>query len=188
MARSSRVRFDVGRGGLIHVGVLDDLTPTLAQWLTDWSPAAQRALRRFGRLVRTSANANLNAMLGRSGRNRTSHKGGRGAVFSVRQIAGQGGSLWIWPPSGILAAHELGATIPGGEIRPTRRQVLAWGGPPGGPHTHFAPVVRRAARTLRRRPWLSRAYATHQAALPAILEAEYQQALNAGPGGPSATP
>ena len=84
MARSSRVRFDVGRGGLIHVGVLDDLTPTLAQWLTDWSPAAQRALRRFGRLVRTSANANLNAMLGRSGRNRTSHKGGRGAVLSVK--------------------------------------------------------------------------------------------------------
>jgi len=120
--------------------------------------------------------------LGRTGRNRTTRRGGP-IGRATRVLARASGSLWLWHRT-ILAAHEVGATLPAVTLRPQRQRVLGWGGI-GTVHTHFAREVHLPARRLRRRPMLATAYATHAGELSAILEAEYQKALS-GPGGVNA--
>jgi hypothetical protein len=123
--------------------------------------------------------ANVRAAFRRTGRNRT-HGGQRGIRMRLDTSAGIR-TLKIWHGSGILAAQELGSTIPAMTVRPRTRRVLAWGGPPGGPHTNFAREVTRRGFTLRRRPTLTPAYQAEAAHVLQILEAEYQKVLNLAP-------
>jgi hypothetical protein len=164
---------------LTRVGILDALTPAVAAWLQDMNPGSARALRRAGLLIRRAAVANIRGAFRRTGRNRT-FGGQRGVKLRLDQSGGIR-TLRIWHSSGILAAHELGSTVPAVTIRPTGKRVLAWGGPPGGPHTQFARVIHRRGFTLRRRPTLGPAYASNASAVYEFLEAEYQRVLNQAP-------
>ncbi len=164
---------------ITRIGIVDGLTPAVAAWLKDLNPAAGRALMKGGRLIRRTAVANIVAAFRRTGRNRT-RGGQRGIRMRMDQSAGIR-TLRIWHGSGILAAHELGSSIPAMTVRPRTRRVLAWGGPPGGPHTNFAREVTRRGFTLRRRPTLTPAYTAQAAAVLALLETEYQTLLNTAP-------
>lgn len=164
---------------LTRIGLLDGLTPAVAAWLKDLNPAAGRALLKSGRLIRRTAVANVRAAFRRTGKHRT-FGGQRGIRMRLDQQAGIR-TLRIWHGSGVLAAHELGSTVPPATIRPVRRRVLAWGGPPGGPHTHFSRVVQRRGFTLRRRPTLIPAYDANAAAVLQLLETEYQALLDTAP-------
>lgn len=164
---------------LTRVAILDGLTPAVAAWLQDLAPAAGRALLKGGRLIRRTAVANVRSAFRRTGSNRTG-----GGPRGIRMRLDKSASLLtlrIWHGSGILAAHELGSTVSAADIRPVRRRVLAWGGPPGGPHTHFARSARRPAFTLRRRATLQPAYPPNAQAVLDVLEAEYAKLLAAAP-------
>jgi hypothetical protein len=164
---------------ITRVGLVDGLTPAVAAWLQDLNPAAGRALLKAGRVIRRAALLNVRAEFRRTGQNRTG-VGQRGIKVRQDQAAGIR-SVRVWHGSGILAAHELGSTIPAITIRPTSRRVLAWGGPRGGPHTHFSRVLSRRAFTLPRRPTLGPAYQANASAVLTLLEAEYQKVLNLAP-------
>lgn len=164
---------------LTRVALLNGLTPAVAAWLKDLNPASGRALLKAGRLIRKAAVANVTARFRRTGRNRTG-RGQRGIRLRLDQSAGIR-TVRIWHGSGILAAHELGSTIPPTTLRPVRRRVLAWGGPPGGPHTAFATLVTRRAFTLRQRPTLIPAYQANADAILQTLEQEYAKVLAQAP-------
>lgn len=164
---------------ITRVGLVDGLTPAVAAWLKDLNPASSRALVKAGRVIRRAAVLNVRAQFKRTGQQRTG-TGQRGIKLRADQAAGIR-TVRIWHGSGILAAHELGSTVPPATIRPTTRRVLAWGGPRGGPHTHFARVLTRRAFTLPRRPTLLPAYEANASAVLTLLEAEYQTVLNQAP-------
>lgn len=160
---------------ITRVGLIDGLTPAVAAWLKDLNPAASRALLKAGRVIRRAAVQNVQASFRRTGRTRTG-TGQRMIKVRADQAAGIR-TVRIWHGSGILAAHELGSTVPPA----TLRRVLAWGGPPGGPHTQFRRVATRRSYTLRRRPTLTPAYEANAAAVLTILEAEYATVLAQAP-------
>lgn len=164
---------------ITRVAVLDGVSPAVAAWLTDLNPGSRRTLLKAGRLIRESAKDVARASFGRSGRNRVL-KGSYGIKLKESRDAGVP-AVRIWHGSGILAAHELGSTIPAATMAPTRRRVLAWGGPVGGPHTHFSRGHRRRAFTLRRRPTLEPAYTQNAAAVLQLLEQEYARILAQAP-------
>jgi hypothetical protein len=164
---------------ITRVGLIDGLTPAVAAWLKDLNPGATRALMKAGRLIRRAAVLNVRTQFKRTGQSRTG-TGQRGIKVRGDQAAGLR-VVRIWHSQGILAAHELGSTVPPVTIRPTRGRVLAWGGPRGGPHTGFARVVSRRAFTLPRRPTLLPAYETNAGAVLQLLEAEYQKLLDTAP-------
>jgi hypothetical protein len=164
---------------LTRIALLDELTPAVAAWLKDLNPAAGRALLKAGRVIRKQAVANVRTTFRRTGRNRTG-QGQRGIRMRLDQSAGIR-TVRIWHGSGILAAHELGSTIPPTTLRPIRRRVLAWGGPPGGPHTHFAMVITRRGFTLRKRATLFPAYQAQAQAVLDTVEAEYAALLAQAP-------
>ena len=155
------------------------LTPAVAAWLKDLNPASGRALVKAGRVIRKAAVVNVRAAFRRTGQNRTL-TGQRGIKLRQDQAAGIR-TVRVWHGSGILAAHELGSTVPPATIRPRGRRVLAWGGPRGGPHTHFARVLTRRAFTLPRRPTLTPAYEANANVVVQLLEAEYQKVLALAP-------
>jgi hypothetical protein len=163
---------------VISVGLIDGLTSAVAAWLTDLNPASGRALMKAGRLIRRNAVRNVNAMFRRTGRNRTL-TGMRGIKVRRDQAAGIQ-TVRIWHGSGILAAHELGATIPPMTIRPVTRRVLGWGGTPGQ-RLHFAREVQRRSFTLRKRRTLEPAYLATTHGVPELLEAEYAKTLALAP-------
>jgi hypothetical protein len=164
---------------LTRVGLVDGLTPAVAAWLKDLNPAAGRALLKAGRLIRRTAVGNVRASFQRTGLNRTL-TGQRGIKIRADQAAGIR-TVRVWHGSGILAAHELGSTIPPTTLRPVSRRVLAWGGPPGGPHTQFSRGHTRRAFTLRTRPTLTPAYQAQAGAVLTLLEAEYAKVLAQAP-------
>lgn len=161
-----------------RVGLVDGLTPAVAAWLKDLNPAAGRALLKAGRLIRREAVKNVGAMFRRTGRNRT-FGGSRGIKVRQDQAAGIR-TVRVWHGSGILAAHELGSTIPALTIKPRNHRVLAWGGTPGA-REHFARVVSRRSFTLRKRRTLEPAYLAQASAVLDLLEAEYQALLDMAP-------
>jgi hypothetical protein len=163
----------------MRIGILDELTPAVAAWLQDMNPAAGRALLKAGRVIRRAAVLNVRAMFRRTGKNRTL-TGQRGIKVRADKSASIR-TVRVWHGSGILAAHELGSTVPPTTIRPVSRRVLGWGGPPGGPHTHFSRVVTRRGFTLRRRPTLVPAYTQASASVLELLEAEYAKVLALAP-------
>jgi hypothetical protein len=163
---------------ITRVGILDELTPAVAAWQQDLNPAAGRALLRWGRLMRRQAVRNVNAMFQRTGRNRTL-TGVRGIKVRQDQAAGIR-TVRIWHGSGILAAHELGATIPPVTIRPVTRRVLGWGGTPAQ-RLHFAREVQRRSFTLRKRRTLEPAYLATASAGVDLLEEEYAKLLALAP-------
>ena len=164
---------------ITRIGLIDGLTPAVAAWLKDLNPAASRALLKAGRVIRRAALLNVRAQFKRTGQSRTG-TGHRGIKIRADQAASIR-TVRVWHGSGILAAHELGSTVPGITIRPTSRRVLAWGGPRGGPHTHFARVLTRRAFTLPRRPTLLPAYEANASAVLTLLEAEYQKVIDVAP-------
>jgi hypothetical protein len=163
---------------LTRVTVLDGLTSAAAAWAKDLNPASGRALLQGARLIRRTAVQNIQATFKRTGRNRTG-RGQRGLKIRSDQQAGIR-TVRIWHGSGILAAQELGSTVPPVTIRPVKGRVLGWGGPPGE-FTRFARFVHRRGFTLRRRATLGPAYETQAAAVIAGLEAEYQKVLDTVP-------
>jgi len=163
---------------LTRVTVLDGLTPAAAAWVKDLNPASGRALLQGARLIRRTAVQNIQATFKRTGRNRTG-RGQRGLKIRSDQQAGIR-TVRIWHGSGILAAQELGSTVPPVTIRPVKGHVLGWGGPPGE-FTRFARFVHRRGFTLRRRATLEPAYETQAVAVIAGLEAEYQKVLDTVP-------
>jgi hypothetical protein len=163
---------------LTRVTVLDGLTPAAAAWVKDLNPASGRALLQGARLIRRTAVQNIQATFKRTGRNRTG-RGQRGLKIRSDQQAGIR-TVRIWHGSGILAAQELGSTVPPVTIRPVKGRVLGWGGPPGE-YTRFARFVHRRGFTLRRRATLEPAYQTQAAAVIQTLEAEYQKVLDTVP-------
>jgi hypothetical protein len=166
---------------LTRVTVLDGLTPAAAAWVKDLNPASGRALAKDARLIRRTALQNIQATFRRTGRNRTG-RGQRGLKIRMDQQAGIR-TVRIWHGSGILAAQELGSTVPPVTIRRTglgKHAVLGWGGPPGE-YTRFARFVHRRGFTLRRRATLEPAYQTQAAAVIAGLETEYQKVLDTVP-------
>jgi hypothetical protein len=163
---------------ITQVGLIDGLTPAVAAWLKDLNPAAGRALLKAGRLIRRDAVRNVNAMFQRTGRNRTL-AGVRGIKVRRDQAAGVH-TVRIWHGSGILAAHELGATIPPVTIKPMTRRVLGWGGTPAK-RLHFAREVQRRSFTLRKRRTLEPAYLANTHAVLDLLEAEYEKVLATAP-------
>jgi hypothetical protein len=163
---------------ITQVGLIDGLTPAVAAWLQDLNPASGRALLKAGRLIRRDAVRNVNAMFRRTGKNRTL-TGVRGIKVRRDQAAGVH-TVRIWHGSGILAAHELGATIPPVTIRPVTRRVLGWGGTPGQ-RLHFAREVQRRSFTLRKRRTLEPAYLANTHAVLDLLEAEYAKVLALAP-------
>jgi hypothetical protein len=163
---------------ITRVGLIDGLTPAVAAWLQDLNPAAGRALLKAGRVIRRAALLNVRAMFRRSGFDRT---GGSSRRIKIRQDKSAGiRTVRVWHGSGILAAHELGSTIPAITLRPTTKRVLAWGGTPGH-REHFSRIVSRRAFTLPRRPTLLPAYETNASAVLTLLEEEYQRVLNQAP-------
>lgn len=164
---------------LIQVGILDGLTPAVQRWVTDLNPGSRRALMDAGRRVADSARDYARSTFRRTGRNRVL-KGDYGIKVAESRAAGIP-AVRIWHSSGLLAAHELGSTIPAATLAPTRKRVLAWGGPPGGPHTHFSRGHSRRAFTLRRRPTLEPAYEYNAETVLQILEREYQAILDQAP-------
>jgi hypothetical protein len=169
---------------LTRVAVIDELTPAAAAWVKDLNPASGRALIKSARLIRRTALQNIQATFKRTGRNRTgtrgSQRGGqRGLKIRTDQQAGIR-TVRIWHGSGILAAQELGSTVPPVTIRPVKGKVLGWGGPPGE-YTRFARFVHRRGFTLRRRATLEPAYETQAAAVIEDLEQEYQKVLDTVP-------
>ena len=103
----------------------------------------------------------------------------RGIRIKLDQAAGLR-TVRIWHGSGILAAHELGASIPPTTIRPVNRRVLGWGGTPAKRES-FAAIVNRRGFTLRKRRTLEPAYYAQANAVLEILEAEYQKVLDTVP-------
>lgn len=163
---------------ITRVGILDELTPAVAAWLQDLNPAAGRALLKAGRVIRRAAVLNVRAMFKRTGFDRT---GGTARRIKIRQDKAAGlRTVRIWHGSGILAAHELGSTIPAITLRPTTKRVLAWGGTPTA-REHFSRIVSRRSFTLPRRPTLLPAYQTNASAVLTLLEEEYQRVLNQAP-------
>jgi hypothetical protein len=163
----------------ISLAIVDQVRPAVAAWLQGMSPTAVAALRGATRLITHAAVRHAQAQL----RRRT----GKRAPLAVRSLGTQiqsrlGGHPFalIWWRRGILAAHEIGATVPPAALRPRNRKVLAWGGPPGGPHTHFSRGHRRGGFTLRKRPMLEPAYREQEAAVLALFDAEYQKVFAAG--------
>ena len=159
---------------ITRVGLVDELTPAVAAWIQDLNPAAGRALVKGGRLIRRAAVRNVQAMFQRTGGNRTL-VGMRGIKVRLDQAAGIH-TARVWHGSGILAAHELGSTIPPTTLRPVSRRVLGWGGTPGK-RERFARVIHRRAFTLRKRRTLLPAYEANVHAVTDLLEAEYAKVL-----------
>ena len=164
---------------ITRVALVDEVTPAVAAWIQDLNPAAGRALLKGGRLIRRAAVQNVQAMFKRTGRNRTL-TGQRGIKVRQDQSAGIR-VVRVWHGMGILAAHELGSTIPPTIIRPKNRRVLAWGGV-GRQHTHFRTGEwQRRSFTLRKRRTLEPAYQANQHAVLELLEAEYEKLLALAP-------
>ena len=95
---------------IVRVGLVDGLTPAVAAWLKDLNPGASRALLKAGRLIRRAAVLNVRTQFRRTGQNRTG-TGQRCIKVRGDQAAGVR-SVRVWHGSGILAAHELGSTVP----------------------------------------------------------------------------
>jgi hypothetical protein len=163
---------------ITRVGLVDELTPAVAAWIQDLNPAAGRALGKAGRAIRKAAVRNVEAMFHRTGRNRTL-AGVRGIKVRLDQAAGIR-TVRIWHGMGILAAHELGSTVPAITIRPKNRRILGWGGTPAQRES-FAPIVERRAFTLRKRRTLEPAYLANTHLVYDLLEEEYAKVLALAP-------
>jgi len=177
---------------IVRVALLDELTPAVAAWIADINPGAKRALIKAGTLIRRRALQNIQATFRRTGENRTElgTPGKKARRSGVRGGAAMRGlrmrfdvsatipSVRVWHGSGILAAHELGSTIPPATLKPDTRRVLGWGGPPGGKQTEFSRGHRRRAFTLPRRPTLIPAYEANATAVLELIENEYEKVLN----------
>ena len=164
---------------ITRVALVDEVTPAVAAWIQDLNPAAGRALLRAGRVIRRAAIKNVRAMFKRTGRNRTL-EGMRGIKVREDRAAGIR-VVRVWHGMGLLAAQELGATIPPTTIRPKTMRVLGWGGV-GRQHTHFRTgEFQRRSFTLRKRRTLEPAYYANLHAVPELLEAEYEKLLALAP-------
>lgn len=161
------------------LALTDHLRPAVAEWLTAMTPTGVAALRSATTLIRRRTVGHMRAQLRRRTGKRAPLRASSVGTKVDRMTGGHPYAL-LWFKRGILAAHELGSTIPGGVERPRQKKILAWGGPPGGPHTHFARAVSRPTRTLRRRPMLVPAYQQSEAEVLALLDAAYQQAFAEG--------
>jgi hypothetical protein len=163
---------------ITRIAILDELTPAVSAWLTDLNPASRRALMKGGRLVRRAALRNITAMFKRTGRQRTG-TGMRGLKVRGDVQAGIA-TVRVWHGQGLLAAHELGSTIPPTTIRPRAKRVLGWGGT-AAKHTEFSRVITRRGFTLRRRATLEPAYRANAETIIELMNTEYQTLLDTVP-------
>ena len=161
---------------MIRVAILDEVTPAAALWLKDLNPASGRALLHAAYLIRKTAVQNIQASFKRTGRNRTGG-GQRGLKVRMDQ---QGGirTVRIWHGSGILAAHELGSTVPARTFPPRRRLVL---GKAGVGRIVERPGYTVRGFTLRRRATLEPAYQAQAEAVIRLLDDEYQKVFDTVP-------
>jgi hypothetical protein len=164
---------------ITRVGLVDELTPAVAAWIKDLNPAAGRALLKAGRVIRRAALVNVRGMFNRTGRRRTEPTAQRGLRLRMDQAAGLR-TVRVWHGSGILAAHELGSTIPPITLRPVSRRALAWGGT-ADRRERFARVIHRRGFTLRKRRTLEPAYLANASAVLDLLEEEYEKVLALAP-------
>lgn len=161
------------------LSIVDHVRPAVAAWLEAMTPTALSALRKGSNVIARASVANMPRQLRRRTGQRLPFERRAIRVRIERRVGGHPFAAISWA-FGIAAALELGATIPPAPIRPWRRKVLAWGGPPGGPHTAFARQVHRPAFTLRKRPMLEPAYQQNEAEVLALFDAEYQKVFAAG--------
>ena len=158
----------------------DELRPEVIRWLEGLSATALRGLNRAAIRIRRQTVINMRAQL----RRRTGKRAplvAESVRIKVERRLGAHPYAQLSFKRGILAAHELGSTIPGGVTRPRFKKILAWGGTPGGTdHIHFAREVHRPTRTLRRRPMLEPAYYTVEPEVLAFLDEEYQRTFAPG--------
>jgi hypothetical protein len=163
---------------ITRVALVDEVTPAVGAWIQDLNPAAGRALMKAGRVIRRQAVRNIQGMFQRTGLRHTELRN-RGVRIRMDQAASLR-TVRIWHGSGILAAHELGATIPAITINTVNRRVLGWGGTPQK-RERFAAVVHRRAFTLRKRRTLEPAYLANAARVVDLLEEEYEKVLALAP-------
>jgi hypothetical protein len=163
----------------ISVALVDELRPAIAEWLAQMTPTGVAALRRASKIIVAHTVEQMQGALGHHSGKRAP-KVAKSMGVQVDRRSGGHPFAMIWFKRGILAAHEIGATIPGGVERPREKKVMAWGGPPGGPHTHFAKTVTRRTRTLRRRPMLEPGYRRSEAEVLQELTSSYDETFAKG--------
>jgi hypothetical protein len=164
----------------ISLAIVDQVRPAVAAWLKEMTPTGLSVLRRASNLLARGAVANMPRQLRRRTGPRLPFERRAVRVRIERRVGGHPFASISWA-FGIAAALELGATIPAVTLRPWRRTVLAWGGPPGGKqHTAFSRGHTRPAFTLRRRPMLEPAYQQNEAAVLAMFDEAYEKTFAAG--------
>lgn len=162
----------------LQVALVDELRPAVAEWLASMTPAGMAALRRASKIVVGRTVDHMRAQLHvRTGRR--APLVARSLGVKIDRRTGGHPYATIWFRRGILAAHELGSTIPGGLVRPRRAKVLAWGGAPGA-REHFARSVMRPTRTLRRRPMLEPALRQSEAEILQEITSAYDEVFAKG--------
>lgn len=151
----------------IHVRVQDDVSAFLKRGLVGFDQATVAGLRSIGTRIRTTARRNARTVL-----HKRTGRGAEGIKSAIIRLGEGRVAVKIWPSVGYLSAHELGSAIPAATITARAGRVLHW---QVGGEDRFARFVHRPAFTLPRRPFLSPAFAQHEAEIPELLDVRYRK-------------